>query len=253
MRIILTELTEMDWNTTPPDIAEVVYYMVKEQSNEDDPYRALKKECNDIALGIFPELKRIVDQSATPLVTAVRLAIAGNVMDHGMGPNFDIKKTISFVLEKEFGIDHFYEFVQTLEKSQNLAYIVDNAGEIVFDKLLLETIMKKYDFQKILFAVNGAPFIDDATMEDAVYAGIDRMPGVEIIRIGLDEKGIKRSSKAMLDIIAQSDIIISKGQKNYEVLSDKEKIFFMLIAKCPLIAKELGAKTGDIILKSGGG
>jgi uncharacterized protein with ATP-grasp and redox domains len=249
LRTIMDGLLEMSWNTSPPEIANVVYRIVRKESKEDDPYKILKKECNDIALEMYPELERIVCQSDMQLLTAMRLAIAGNVIDYGMGPDFDIKKTISLVLEKKFRIYDFSEFVQALKKSQNITYVADNAGEIVFDKILLETIMREYNIRKILFAVKGTPFINDATMEDAVYVGIDRIPGIEIINIGVNETGMKRSGEAFLNRIAKSDIVISKGQGNYEALTDQEKIFFMLIAKCPIIARDLGVNVGDIVLK----
>ncbi|MDP2845509.1 MAG: ARMT1-like domain-containing protein [Candidatus Methanoperedens sp.] len=192
LRMIMDELLEMSWNTSPPEIADVVYRIVRKESKEDDPYKTL---------------------------------------------------------EKDFRIYDFSEFVQALEKSQNITYVADNAGEIVFDKILLETIMREYNIRKILFAVKGTPFINDATLEDAVYVGIDRIPGIEIINIGVNETGMKRSSEAFLNIIATSDIIISKGQGNYEALTDQKNIFFMLIAKCPIIARDLGVNVGDIVLK----
>jgi uncharacterized protein with ATP-grasp and redox domains len=253
LRSVMVSILEMNWNTCPPDIADVMYNIIRKESKEDDPYKAVKKECNDIALGMYPELKQIVDRSANPLLTAVRLAIAGNVIDYGTGPNFDINKTISRVLEKKFRIDHFTEFVNNLEESENLVYLTDNAGEILFDKILLETIMREYNFEKIFCGVKVTPFINDTTMQDAVYVGIDRMEGVEIMNIEVDENRIDHLNKTFPDIIMESNMIISKGQRNYEALPDNKKIFFMLLAKCPMIAKELGAKQGDIILKRGSG
>ena len=253
LRSVMVNILDMNWNTHPPDIADVMYNIIRKESKEDDPYKTIKKECNDIALGMYPELKKIVDRSATPLLTAVRLAIAGNVIDYGVGPNFDINKTISRVLEKKFRIDHFTKFVNNLKESENLVYLTDNAGEIVFDKILLETIISEYNFQKIFCGVKVTPFINDTTMQDAVYVGIDKMDGVEIVNIEVDENRVDHSSKTFPEIITESDMIISKGQRNFEALPDNKKIFFMLLAKCPIIAKELGAEQGDIILKRGSG
>ncbi len=253
LRSVMVNILEMNWNTCPPDIADVMYNIIRKESKENDPYKTVKKECNDIALGIYPELKKIVDRSANPLLTAVRLAIAGNVIDYGVGPNFDINKTISLVLEKKFRIDHFTEFVNNLKESEDLVYLTDNAGEIVFDKILLETIMNEYNFQKIYCGVKVTPFINDTTMQDAVYVGIDKMEGVEIMNIEVDENKVDHPSKTFQEIITKSNMIISKGQRNFETLPDNKKIFFMLIAKCPMIANELGAEQGDIILKRGSG
>ena len=253
LRVAMAELLEINWNTIPPDIADVVFNIIRKESMEDDPYRNLKKECNDYAMEMYPELKRIVEQSDTPLLTAARLAIAGNVIDYGTGSNFDINKTISRVLEQKFRFDHFSEFVNNLEKAENLVYLTDNAGEIVFDKILLETIMSEYNFRNIFCGVKVTPFINDTTMQDAVYVGIDKMDGVEIVNIEVDENRVDHSSKTFPEIITESNMIISKGQRNFEALPDNKKIFFMLLAKCPMIAKELGAEQGDIILKRGSG
>ncbi|HUW66861.1 MAG TPA: ARMT1-like domain-containing protein [Candidatus Nanoarchaeia archaeon] len=252
LKVVMAKLLEINWNSSPPDIADVVYNIIRKESKEDDPYKIIKKECNDIALRMYPELKRIVDQSATPLLTAARLAIAGNVIDYGTG-NFDINKTISLELGNKFRIDHFSEFVNILEKAENLVYLTDNAGEIVFDKILLETIISKYKFNNIFCAVKVTPFINDTTLQDAEYVGIDSLPGVEILNIGVDGNGLDHSGKTFTDIIAENNMIISKGQRNYETLPDNEKIFHLLIAKCPFIAKELGVQQGDFILKRGSG
>jgi len=253
LRSVMANILGMNWNNYPTDIADLMFNIIRKESKEDDPYKTVKKECNDIALGMYPELKKIVDRSANPLLTAVRLAIAGNVIDYGVGPNFDINKTISLVLEKKFRIDHFTEFVNNLKESEDLLYLTDNAGEIVFDKILLETIMSEYNFQTIFCGVKVTPFINDTTMQDAVYVGIDKMEGVEIINLEVDENRVDHSSKTFPEMITKSNMIISKGQRNFEALPDNKKIFFMLLAKCPMIANELGAEQGDIVLKRGSG
>jgi uncharacterized protein with ATP-grasp and redox domains len=131
--------------------------------------------------------------------------------------------------------------------------LADNAGEIVFDKIILETIFRDYDIEETLLAVKGAPIINDATYEDAQYVGITELPGVEFIKVGIGKPktGMERTSKEFLGILANSDMIISKGQGNYEALSNVKNIFFVLMAKCPVVADDLKVKVGDIILKGG--
>jgi hypothetical protein len=255
LREVLIELKGMDWKTSPPEIAHVVHRIVRKESGDDDPYRAVKKKYNDIALKMYPDLKRMVDRSPTPLLTAVRLAIAGNVIDYGVGLDFDLDGTISGVLKKEFKLYDLPEFMRTLKTARNLTYLADNAGEIVFDKILLETILEEYNIDKILFAIKGAPIINDATEEDAMYIGVDGIPGIEFLKVGIGVPGtgMERSSKEFLNVLAQSDMVIGKGQGNYEALSDRGRIFFLLMAKCPVIAKDLGVAVGDIILKLGKG
>ncbi|KPJ63849.1 hypothetical protein AMJ44_13840 [candidate division WOR-1 bacterium DG_54_3] len=253
IRAVIAELQGMDWKKSPPEIAHVVHKIIRDESGVEDPYKDVKKYYNDITLKMYPELKKTVNNSATPLLTAVRLAIAGNVIDFGAKSDFDLNETISLVLKKDFKIYHFSEFVRSLEKANNILYLADNAGEIVFDRILLETIFKEYNVEKTLFALKGAPIINDATYEDAKYVGINNLKGLEFIKVGvgIPGTGIERTSNEFQDVILKSDIVISKGQGNYEALSELRGIFFLLMAKCPVIAEDLGVKVGDIILKGG--
>jgi uncharacterized protein with ATP-grasp and redox domains len=251
LRQVIAVLENLDWTGTPPEMAHEVHQIVKKECNENDPYKVVKKQYNDLALSLYPDLKDIVDESADPLFTAICLAIAGNIIDFGASSQFDLNETISKVLEKDFAINDFDDFLETLEKSKVLLYLVDNSGEIVFDKILLETILKDYQINKILLGIKGAPIINDALQEDAEYVGIEKMPGVELIKIGIGLKntGVERNSKEFQDILTKSDIVISKGQGNYEALSKYNNIFFLLMAKCPVIADDLNVKIGDIIFK----
>jgi uncharacterized protein with ATP-grasp and redox domains len=140
-----------------------------------------------------------------------------------------------------------------LEKSRSITFLADNAGEVLFDRILLETIMAIYKIEKTLFAVKGAPIINDATYEDAEYVGLNNLKGLEFIKVGvgIPGTGMERTSKDFLDIITKSDIVISKGQGNYEALSELKKIFFLLMVKCPVVADHLGVKVDDIVLTGG--
>ena len=251
LRRVITELENMDWTGTPPEMAHIVHQIVKEECKVNDPYKDIKKQYNDIALSLYPEMKEIVNNSTDPLLSAVRLAIAGNIIDFGASSQFDLNETISKVLEKEFAINDFDKLLETLGRSRVLLYLADNTGEIVFDKILLETILNMYKINKILFGVKGAPIINDAMLEDAKYVGIQTLPEVEFIEIGIDipNTGIERNSAEFLNLLNSSDIVISKGQGNYEALSKHNNIFFLLMAKCPVIADDLNVKIGDIILK----
>ncbi|MHA1382991.1 MAG: damage-control phosphatase ARMT1 family protein [Candidatus Helarchaeota archaeon] len=251
LRKVITELLNADWKKTPPELARIVHGIVKQLTGEKDPYKTVKKKYNDIALKLFPDLKNMVKKSDNPLLTAAKLAIAGNVIDFGAKSNFDLKETITAVLNKDLKINHFKDFTQSLQKTKNITYILDNTGEIVFDKLLLETIIEHYPIEKIIFAVKGAPIINDATQEDAEYVGLHKFPNVEFIKVnvGIPDSGLERWSQEFIKKIKQADMIISKGQGNYEALSDQSDIFFLLMAKCPVIAKDLGVNIGDTILK----
>ena len=250
LRRAIKELLDLNWDRRPTEIAHKIHGMVKEMSGDKDPYREVKKKYNDLALALYPALKEQIKRSNTPLLTAVRLSIAGNVIDFGASSNFDIHRTIDEVLVKEFAISDYKKFVERLERARKIIYLADNTGEIVFDKLLLETILSRYEIGKIIFVVKATPIINDAMYEDAIYVGIDKIPNIEFMEIGAgSDSGITRESKTFLDMLEESYIAISKGQGNYESLSDVDGIFFLLMAKCPVIARDLGVEVGDIILK----
>jgi len=251
LREVMKELLESDWESTPPELAHKVHSIVKRITNENDPYKEVKKESNDLVLKIYPELKDMVKSSRDPLKTAVRLAIAGNIIDLGVAQKFDLERTIREVLKKQFAIDDYEELKEALENAETLLFFVDNAGEIGLDKLFVETFLEIKKLEKINFVVKGGPIINDATLEDAVYMGLDLLPNSEFLVISNGETGTgpDRNSQAIKRWIHEHDLVISKGQGNYEGLSEHNRLFFMLIAKCPIIALDLGVEVGDIILK----
>jgi uncharacterized protein with ATP-grasp and redox domains len=142
--------------------------------------------------------------------------------------------------------------MNSLDRSTTIAYLADNAGEIVLDKILMETILDNYEIDKILFAVKGSPIINDATIEDEEYVGIDKLPKIEVIKIenGKLDYGLRHIHNQFFDILEAADIVISKGQGNYEAFSEPGGGFFLLMAKCDVLASDLGVKVGDIILKN---
>jgi len=251
LREVAEKLLESNWDVTPPELAHQVHSIVKRITKENDPYRGVKRESNDLVLKMYPELKETVKKSRDPLRTAVRLAIAGNIIDFGVPQKFNLEETIREVLKKRFAIDDYETLKEKLEDAKTLLFFVDNAGEIGLDKLLVETFLEQNKFEKISFVVKGGPIINDATLEDGVYMGLDGLPNSEFLTIGNGEEGTgpARSSQTVKRWIREYDLVISKGQGNYEGLSEHNGLFFMLMAKCPIIASDLGVEVGDIILE----
>jgi len=251
LREVAKKLLESNWDSTPPELAHQVHSIVKRITNENDPYKEVKKESNDLVLKIYPELKQKVKKSRDPLRTAVRLAIAGNIIDFGVPQEFNLEDTIREVLKKKFAIDDYKKLKEKLKDAETLLFFVDNAGEIGLDKLLVETFLEAKKLEKIDFVVKGGPIINDATLEDAVYMGLDRLPNSEFLAISNGEVGTgpARSSQTVKRWIREHDLVISKGQGNYEGLSEHNGLFFMLMVKCPIIASDLGVEVGDIILE----
>jgi len=250
LREVTKKLLESNWDSTPPELAHEVHKIVKSLTNED-PYKEVKRESNDLVLKMYPVLKEKVKESRDPLRTAVRLAIAGNIIDFGPLQEFNLEKTVREVLKKKFAIDDYEKLKENLKEAETLLFFADNAGEIGFDRLLVETFLKARKLEKISFVVKGGPIINDATIEDAVYMGLCDLPNIEFLKLSNGEAGTgpERSSQTVKRWMKKHDLVISKGQGNYEGLSEHNGLFFMLMAKCPVIASDLGVKVGDIILK----
>jgi uncharacterized protein with ATP-grasp and redox domains len=251
LREVAKKLLESNWDLTPPELAHQVHSIVRRITNEKDPYKEVKRESNDLVLKIYPELEEKVKKSRDPLRTAVRLAIAGNIIDFAVLQEFNLEETIREVLKKQFVVDDYEKLKEKLKDAETLLFFVDNAGEIGLDKLLVETFLETKKLEKIDFVVKGGPIINDATLEDAVYMGLDRLPNSKFLTISNGEArtGPARSSQTVKKWIKEHDLVISKGQGNYEGLSEHNGLFFMLMVKCPIIASDLGVEVGDIILE----
>jgi len=237
-------LPEIPFGATPPEIGREVYQIISKRTGIKDPYRKIKEKCTRQALSLYPEFKKLINSSEDRLMTAVRLSIAGNIIDFGANFDFDLKKDVGTILSQDFSINHYREFCEALDKARKILYLADNAGETVFDRLLIEEINKP-----VIYVVRAHPIINDATREDALLAGIDKI--AEIVSSGCDAPGniLKFCSDKFLRVYRSADLIISKGQGNYEGLSDEDRpIFFLLKAKCHVIACDIGIDKGSIVL-----
>ncbi len=238
-------LKDIPLECTPPEAGILIYGKVREISGVFDPYRETKIENTEKALSLYPRLKKLVQESSDPLLTAIRIAIAGNVIDFGVNKNFDIEMEVEETLQKEFAIFDYESFKKRLGQVDKVLYLGDNAGESVFDKILIEELKKP-----VTYAVREIPVINDVTWDDALMAGLDEV--ATIISSGTNAPGtiLKTCSSEFMEIYENSDMVISKGQGNYEALSeDKRPIFFLLKVKCHVIASDLDVKEGDIVLK----
>ena len=245
LRESMNALLKEEWSKTPPELAHIAHKIARKYA-KGDPYKEVKKKSNDEALSLYPKLKKIVDESDDPLRTAIRIAIAGNIIDFGALEEYNIEKTVNEVLHKKFAYDDYPLFKKILKNAKSILYFADNAGEIVFDKLLIEKIKEIKDY-KITLVVKAGPIINDATLEDVKYIGLDKLIN-DIRYISNGEIGYERNSPEVKSWIKEHDLTISKGQGNYEGLSEFQGIFYMLMVKCPVIAEDINANVGDIIL-----
>jgi len=234
-------------NFSAPLFSRELHTILKQYTNNPDPYLEAKRQSNDMVLSIYPDLKKQILLSDNPFETALRLAIAGNIIDFAIGDNFDIQATIEKVLHSNFAIDHSAELKQALSKANTVLYLGDNSGEIVLDKLFIEQL----NHPNLYYAVRGAPIINDATIDDAKYIGMDIVACV--ISNGYDAPStiVEHCSTEFKELFNQADVIISKGQGNLEGLLDKtaKEVYFLLMVKCDVIADALKVKKGDFVVK----
>jgi len=243
--------------SSPPEMARIIHGIIKDETRNNDPYLQIKKESTREALKLYPLLKDKVQKSVDPLLTAVEMAIAGNIIDYGVFDNIDIEYELDKILKKEqhtisnssaMTFD-YNDFRTLLSTARTIMYLGDNAGETVFDRILIEEINTFNSESRISFVVKGSPIINDAVYSDAVDAGIDGI--AEIISSGSDAPGtvLKYCTPEFIDAFYAADLVISKGQGNFEALSDPRRdIVFLFLAKCPVIAGDIGCNVGDINL-----
>ena len=240
----------LDLDQAPADASNYVYEMTREITGNDDPYREEKKRYNDLCLGMIDDLRREIEKRDDPLYAAARVAILGNVIDLGIGYAFDLDEELKNIFSVTLPQDDFKDFKQTVSSGRkNILYLADNCGEIVFDRLFIERLKENHD---VTLVVKQGPIINDATMIDAEYVGLKSM--VRTIDTGSASIGVRWSmvSEEFVAAYDAADVIVSKGQGNFETMSDRDKdIYFLLRAKCDSVADMLGVKTGDIVFKRG--
>jgi damage-control phosphatase, subfamily I len=247
LRRVLRELSVFDLSASAPAMARRIHRTVRELSGEPDPYRAVKERTNELALELMPEVRERVAAAADPLEMAVRMAIAGNIIDFGLGrPIADttLVETVDRVATATLAGD-MSGFAREAAEARSILYLADNAGEIVLDRLLIERLGP----QRVTVAVKGAPILNDALRADAEAAGLDAL--VEVVDTGSDAPGtiLETCSESFRERFAAADLVIAKGQGNYETLSDAPRpIWFVLMAKCAVIADHMGCEPGTLVL-----
>lgn len=234
-------LAEAPLDATPMRTGFAVHRAVARVTGVEDPWLAAKTESNRQALELLPSLRQIVADADDRLLTAVRIAIAGNIMDFGVFATFNVEEALQRALDGDFGVEDFDAFRVRIKTARRVLYIADNAGEIVFDRVLIEQMSAAH----ITMAFKSAPFINDATVADAEQVGLGAV--ADLIEIAPGATGAPEFDRAW----AQADIIIAKGQGNYEVFSDADgPLFFLLLAKCPVIAASIGVQQGDMVFEA---
>lgn len=243
-------LPDMDFNLSPPQNSIRIYSEIASLSQCMDPFAELKKESNELALSLSIEARNTISHSRDPLLAAIIFSIAGNIIDYGSQQNFNAQKAIKNCLNQKLIINDYQLLKDDIKNGGTILYLGDNSGEIVFDSLVIE-----YLDNEVIFAVKENPIINDALLQDAIECGLDKK--CTVISNGTKCPGtpLVDCSETFLEYFNKADVIISKGQGNFETLSEVNKpVYFLLTVKCPIVGNhimELSGKevgTGEMIL-----
>ena len=237
---------DMDMERTPPENSVAVYKAISEITGCADPYFEVKQQSNEQALAVLPEFQKEIAASSDPLATALRIAIGGNIIDYGAMHSFDVDAAMERCLKAPFAVDHSQILLQKLrglEKGAKVLYLADNSGEIVYDSLVVrELVDMELD---VTVAVKSGPIINDALLADAQICGIDTI--AHILENGTSCPGtpLDSCSDELLQAFDDADVIISKGQGNFETLSESgSEIYFLLTIKCSVVGAHLAEISG---------
>jgi uncharacterized protein with ATP-grasp and redox domains len=245
-------MSRMREDSVPAIFGSEVFLGVYRTIGNDDPFKEYKELSNRLAEKVVEDLKK----EEIDLRKALKLAIIGNVVDFAVGYSPEkIEEDVKAMLGKELYIDDSKELFEALKTAKILLYITDNCGEIYFDRLFLEKLEEAFPHLEVYIAGKEWPMINDATVEDLKKAGFDELgeiisTGTRIVGVPLD-----RVVDEFREVFEEADVIIAKGQGNYETLSEMKdgRIFYLLKAKCRPIARELGVPQGSLVCIRGSG
>ncbi|MDH4944556.1 ARMT1-like domain-containing protein [Sulfurimonas sp. C5] len=239
------------YEQTPPEIAADIYEIMAEIAHKKDLYDEVKQHSTQKALTFVPQLKEKLEKSENKLLTATKIAVAGNVIDLAAEVEFDLYEELENIFHIDFAHNDFAKLKEQLEKAQTILVIGDNVGEHIFDHLFIETLQELYPSKEFTYMVRGNPIINDVTMTEAKEAGFDQL--CNLVDSGVNTPGFtySRATSEAQQLFDNSDIIISKGMGNYECMSPshRDNICFLLKVKCSVVAASLGKNIGDIICK----
>jgi uncharacterized protein with ATP-grasp and redox domains len=242
---------DFSFNDTPPEIASYVYENMAEVANKYDLYDEVKQNSTKKALSFVPLLKETLLISNDKFLTAVKIAVAGNVIDLAAQVEFDLEEELNKIFYTDFAYDNVDILKQELENSKTVLLIGDNVGEHIFDYMFIEVLKDLYPKIKFTYMVRGNPIINDVTIKEAKEAKFDEL--CELVDSGVNTPGFvyNRANKYSQELFDSVDLVLSKGMGNYECMSEshRKNICFLLKVKCNVVANALGKNLGDIVCK----
>lgn len=251
-------LQGLDWTHTSPEVLEVVFTKISTRFGDSDAFRALKDKQNQKGLQLYPWLRRLVSEAEDSLSMAANLAIIGNSLDLMWSDgSLEIEPIIKDKLRKPLPQETCLAFKRSLESSTLLVYFGDNCGEVVFDKLLLQTINQAFDLEAV-FVVRSVPTLNDVTLREAGIIGMDEV--ARVMENGIDGPlpgtRLARCSEELRRLVTKADMVVSKGGGNFDTLDEEKTLphntFFLLMCKCIPYRNVFGVDLYTTILRRGG-
>ncbi len=247
----LSKLSRITWEENPMDVSSELQELVTETTGVRDPYREIKRKSNEAVLRYYPKLERMVEESSEPLKTAAKIAAAGNLIDLAAYSSVDLDAPLRSLERAEFAIDDYDKFAERVLNAEKLLFLFDNAGEVIFDKLLIETMVKvrRRPFDRITFVGKEKPLINDVTSDELRELGFESFPNAIIKSLGFGNRGsVHLKNGEVRRWFGEHDLIILKGQGNLEAFFKSVSAFFLLAVKCVVVERALGVKQGSFVL-----
>ncbi len=237
-------LREVSLELSPAEISTIAIHSVSQSLNNPDPFKHIKEEHTRLALTLFPHFEQIVRSDPNPFEASIKLAASANLIDLGAREDVELMKEMEKEVGRELKKNDVRLFEQKLRTTRSILWIADNAGESVFDKLVLERLKPT----ELWIGVKGGAVLNDVTLEDAVASGLDQLG--KLITTGSNCLGVLRDrcSRDFQKLLDSVDLVVAKGHANFETLDVwGREIFFLLKAKCEMVAQELGVEVGDTV------
>lgn len=238
VRRICEIFRETDAETEAPPLVDAkIIRLRRELLNLQDDYTHIKHSFNQLLLSLYPRLKQRVDASPDPLYAAIQLSMAGNYIDFGVLKDVNEDRLLELLdeaAEKKVDPAEYLRLRDELAAPGELLFLHDNCGEIVLDKLLIETILRLYPGRKIVSVVRGAPVLNDVTLDDAAEVGLTSI--VEVVPNGLPDVAgteLRLLPDSLRTRIENAALVIAKGQGNFETLAGCGlNVYFLFLSKC---------------------
>lgn len=246
----LAEIRELlenwDEKLSAPYMEYVINKTYEKRYGKPSRYAELKKQYNDLLLSMEDEISRKIESSADPLMTSLFMARIGNYIDFAAMKNVDKDEFLNLLTSFKVSEDDmktYSSFLYECGHAHNFLLLADNCGEIVLDRIMLTKLKQRFPNLDITVLVRGSEVLNDVTEEDALYVGIDKV--ARIVSSGAPLAGteyfmLSDEAKSVLD---SADIILSKGQGNYEsMVNTSRHVFFLFLCKCDVFTRYFGVE-----------